>query len=251
MLGKKNQIIQGSSNDSYYWGKLGFSHTDGSTGDVFSLPMDVVSSMTWGSHGGYYEDGCLPGCSAVKAGMSLPTFRRSVLPPSSGRSLLSSQRACTFRIIILHQRCLNMTHDILPVVNSTLLIADTMWYQVVHMTTDRWQSKYFARSVTDGSMGNGDTTVSLRDATDRWQQIESRGTGRSKTRGWSLVGKASAATGAEGLVPGGQSCWCEARLVKPRCGLAPWGLKLGVVYGYGSGILDAQNLERGAKPGDE
>jgi hypothetical protein len=37
-----------------------------------------------------YEDGCLLGCSAVLSGRSLPTFRRSLLPPSSGRSLIAS-----------------------------------------------------------------------------------------------------------------------------------------------------------------
>jgi hypothetical protein len=40
----------------------------------------------WGSHAGEYEDGCLLGCSAVLSGRSLPTFQRSLLPPSSGRS---------------------------------------------------------------------------------------------------------------------------------------------------------------------
>jgi hypothetical protein len=39
----------------------------------------------WGSHAGEYEDGCVLGCSAVKSGRSLPTFQRSLLPPSSGR----------------------------------------------------------------------------------------------------------------------------------------------------------------------
>jgi hypothetical protein len=38
--------------------------------------------MISGSHGCEYEDGCLLGCSAVWTGMSLPTFRRSVLSPS-------------------------------------------------------------------------------------------------------------------------------------------------------------------------
>jgi hypothetical protein len=33
----------------------------------------------------FFEDGCLLRCSAVWTGMSLPTFQRSVLPPSSGR----------------------------------------------------------------------------------------------------------------------------------------------------------------------
>jgi hypothetical protein len=31
------------------------------------------------------EDGCLLGCSSMYTGISLPTFQRSVLPPSSGR----------------------------------------------------------------------------------------------------------------------------------------------------------------------
>jgi hypothetical protein len=30
------------------------------------------------------EDGCLLGCSAMKAGMSLPTFWKSLLPPHQG-----------------------------------------------------------------------------------------------------------------------------------------------------------------------
>jgi hypothetical protein len=45
----------------------------------------------WGSHGGDYEDGCLLGCSAVWTGVSLPTFQRSVLPPSSGRWVITSE----------------------------------------------------------------------------------------------------------------------------------------------------------------
>jgi hypothetical protein len=40
--------------------------------------------MNWGSHGSEYEDGCLLGCSTMQTGMGLPTFQRSVLPPSSG-----------------------------------------------------------------------------------------------------------------------------------------------------------------------
>jgi hypothetical protein len=40
--------------------------------------------MIWGPRGGQYEDGCLLGCSAVWTGITLPTFQRSVLPPSSG-----------------------------------------------------------------------------------------------------------------------------------------------------------------------
>jgi hypothetical protein len=39
----------------------------------------------WGSHGGEYEDGCLLGYSAVLSGRSLPTFQRSLLPPSPWR----------------------------------------------------------------------------------------------------------------------------------------------------------------------
>jgi hypothetical protein len=38
--------------------------------------------MTWGSHGGDYEDGCLLGCSGVQTDMSLPAFQGSVLPQS-------------------------------------------------------------------------------------------------------------------------------------------------------------------------
>jgi hypothetical protein len=47
--------------------------------------IPTSSIMAWGSHGGEYEDGCLLGCSAMKTGMSLPTFQRSVLLPSSER----------------------------------------------------------------------------------------------------------------------------------------------------------------------
>jgi hypothetical protein len=43
----------------------------------WALKESIVSYMTWGSHGGDYEDGCLLGCSAVYAVMSLPTFHSS------------------------------------------------------------------------------------------------------------------------------------------------------------------------------
>lgn len=33
-----------------------------------------LAIMTWVSHGGDYEVGCLTGCSAVKTGVSLPTI---------------------------------------------------------------------------------------------------------------------------------------------------------------------------------
>jgi hypothetical protein len=47
-----------------------------------TLKVSIIS----GSHSDDCENGCLLGCSTVYTGMSLPTFRRSVLPPSSGRS---------------------------------------------------------------------------------------------------------------------------------------------------------------------
>jgi hypothetical protein len=49
----------------------------------------IYPCMTWGSHGGENEDGCLLGCSAVWTGVSLQAFQRSLLPPSSGCSLFT------------------------------------------------------------------------------------------------------------------------------------------------------------------
>jgi hypothetical protein len=55
---------------------------------VKSVAVTARLSTIWAPHGGDYEDGCLLGCIAVYTGISLPTFQRSVLPPSSGRWLV-------------------------------------------------------------------------------------------------------------------------------------------------------------------
>jgi hypothetical protein len=48
---------------------------------VVEIWLEVLTAVT--------DDGCLLGCSAVQAGMSLPTFQRSVPPPLSGRWVLT------------------------------------------------------------------------------------------------------------------------------------------------------------------
>jgi hypothetical protein len=53
-------------------------------------------SRIWGYHGGEYEDGCLLGCSAVQSGRSLPTFQRSLLPPSPGYCSQEEEPSCIF-----------------------------------------------------------------------------------------------------------------------------------------------------------
>jgi hypothetical protein len=49
-----------------------------------------------GSHGDEYKDDCLLGCCAVLSGRYLPTFRRCLLPPSSGRSPRRQSSSVTF-----------------------------------------------------------------------------------------------------------------------------------------------------------
>jgi hypothetical protein len=55
--------------------------------DMFKVTFTVnmCSLEIPGSHGGEYEDDSLLGYSAVYSRWSKPTFRRCVLPPSSGR----------------------------------------------------------------------------------------------------------------------------------------------------------------------
>jgi hypothetical protein len=45
-----------------------------------------------------YSNGCLLGCSAVQSGGSLPTFQRSLLPPSSGRWVINTMLVIFFRL---------------------------------------------------------------------------------------------------------------------------------------------------------
>jgi hypothetical protein len=45
----------------------------------------LAAVKTWSLTYRYYNDGCLLGCSPVYSGRSLPTFQRTLLPPSSGR----------------------------------------------------------------------------------------------------------------------------------------------------------------------
>jgi hypothetical protein len=47
--------------------------------------------MTWSSHGGDYEDGCLLGCSGVLTGLCLTTFDGSGPAPTSGRSIINNR----------------------------------------------------------------------------------------------------------------------------------------------------------------
>jgi hypothetical protein len=66
----------------------------------YYLVQNYVSRI-WGSHGGEYEEGCLLGCSTVKSGRSLPTFQRSLLPPSSGqwvRRITISHRCKSYKL---------------------------------------------------------------------------------------------------------------------------------------------------------
>jgi hypothetical protein len=52
----------------------------------------------WGFRCGGYEYGCRLGCSVVWTGVSLPTFQRSVLPPSSGRKVLLKRQWTSTRL---------------------------------------------------------------------------------------------------------------------------------------------------------
>jgi hypothetical protein len=45
----------------------------------------MIDVLVWEAVIDQTEDSCLQGCSAVYTGMGLPTFHRSVLPPSSGQ----------------------------------------------------------------------------------------------------------------------------------------------------------------------
>jgi hypothetical protein len=80
-----------------------------SSGDVllkvFDKRRDLVTeekyfnvSGIWGSHGGKRGNGRRLGCSTVRSGASLPTFRWSLLPPSSGRWVLMMEAVSTLLI---------------------------------------------------------------------------------------------------------------------------------------------------------
>jgi hypothetical protein len=49
---------------------------------IHLVHLDCVSLEILGSHSGGYGDNCLLGCCAVQSGRSLPTFQRSLPPPS-------------------------------------------------------------------------------------------------------------------------------------------------------------------------
>jgi hypothetical protein len=70
-----------------YYNNFGFQYQSSSIKREILLEFllhsnSIFTWSIWGSHGGEYEDGCLLGCSAVYSGRSLPTFQRSLLPPS-------------------------------------------------------------------------------------------------------------------------------------------------------------------------
>jgi hypothetical protein len=116
-----------------------------------------------------------------------------------------------------------------------------MWYQIVHMTTDRWRHECFAWSLIYGMMGNDDSTVSTerRDRkTDRWQQIESRGQARDGPGPWDEAWwTKSREQQAQGVGPRGKHVG-----ERPRC-WSPWGDKPGWEEAWGG--------KPGMFPGDE
>jgi hypothetical protein len=61
--------------------------------NVYSLHSTVIPKVCeiWGPHSGQYEDDWLLGRCAVQCGKSLPTFQRSLLPPST-KKLVSTQQ---------------------------------------------------------------------------------------------------------------------------------------------------------------
>jgi hypothetical protein len=86
-----------------------------------------------GSH--IKEDGCPLGCSAVQSGRSLPTFHRSLLPPSSGRWLIAQSDSY----------CQTLT-------TSTKHV---FWYEVSIFHHTEWHSiqcTLAARNTSDGHM---------------------------------------------------------------------------------------------------
>jgi hypothetical protein len=55
-----------------------------------SWGSEVKTGKVSGSHGGYYEDGCLLCRCDMKTGRSLPTIQRFLLPPSSVKTVYNS-----------------------------------------------------------------------------------------------------------------------------------------------------------------
>jgi hypothetical protein len=47
-----------------------------------------------------FEDGCLLGCSAMQSGRSVPTFQRSLLPPSSLIALMMKAASTSETLVI-------------------------------------------------------------------------------------------------------------------------------------------------------
>jgi hypothetical protein len=74
-----------------------------------------------GSHGGEYEDDCFLCCCAVQSGRSLPTFQRYLLPPSSGRWVLTSETSVNFYQTTRR----NIPEDSHPELPSRLLLTQT------------------------------------------------------------------------------------------------------------------------------
>jgi hypothetical protein len=64
----------------------------------FSNTLNVC--MTWGSHGGKYEDGCLLRSYAVQSGRSSPTFQSCLLPSSLERAIFIPAAVRTWNFIL-------------------------------------------------------------------------------------------------------------------------------------------------------